>query len=263
MIKSIKLDDIERIDFYVAPNNKRENINEVFNKFKPDFIINGNMYDMSSGATCADAIDEGILKGGGNWSDKGIGIKNKKDLSWTTTSVARKDGTRDFIGSAPTLVINGKEELDVKGLNKSFYNTSKIRSFIGFNKTHLFIGCSDSGVTCSSLAKTLIGSGVQYGLNLDGGGSSACGQMDSTGKLKLLNKPTETRRNANWILIYLKPEAKPAPEGYIKVAINDKIELLEGHIKDGRTYIQIRDFGEKTDLYRLDYKNGTPMIYLK
>lgn len=254
MIKSIKFEDIEKIDFYVVPNDGRQNINEVFTKFNPDFIINGNMYDMTSGKTCADAIDEGVLKGGGNWSDKGIGIKNDKDVSWTTTAVARKDGTRDFIGSAPTLVIDGKIEMDTKGLNSSFYGSNRIRSFIGFNETDLFIGCTDSGVTCQTLAQTLIDNGVKYGLNLDGGGSSACGQMDyETGLIKLLNKPTEIRRNANWILIYLKPEAKPAPKGYVKIAINSKVQFLEGYIENGRTYIQIRDFGEKTNLYTLGY----------
>lgn len=263
MITKIKRDDIEKIDFYVVPNDGRENINQVFAKFQPDYIINGSMYDMSSGKTCADAIDEGKLVGGGNWSDKGIGIKNNKDLSWTTTAVARKDGTRDFIGSAPTLVIDSKINMDTKGLNSSFYASKKIRSFIGFNDTELLIGCSDSTISCSNLAQQLIDSGAKYALNLDGGGSSSCGKMNySTGKMTLLNKPTETRKNANWILIYLKPEVKPAPSGYLKVGINKKVQLVEGYIKNGRTYIQIRNFGEITNLYTLGY-DKVPIITTK
>jgi len=260
MITKIKLDDIEKIDFYVVPNDGRENINQVFNKFSPDYIINGNMYDMYSGKTCADAIDEGVLKGGGNWSDKGIAIKNKKDISWSTTAVARKDGTRDFIGSAPTLVIDSKIEMDTKGLASYFYNSKRIRSFIGFNDKEFIMGCTDSSMSCSDLAQTLINNGAKYALNLDGGGSSSCGKMNyKTGKMTLLNKPTEIRKNANWILIYLKPEAKPAPPGYLKVAINNKVQLVEGYIKNGRTYIQIRNFGEITNLYSLSF-NSVPMI---
>lgn len=260
MITKIKREDIEKIDFHVIPNNGRLNINEVFAQFSPDFIINGSMYDTKTGQTCADAIDEGILIGGGNWSDKGIAIKGAKDISWSTTGVARKDGTRDFIGSAPTLVIDSKVEMDTKGLDSYFYTSKKIRSFIGFNETEILIGCSDSTIACPDLAQELITNGATYAVNLDGGGSSACGQMNyDTGNIKLLNKPTETRRNANWILIYLKPEAKPALPGYIKVAIDKKVQFLEGYFENGRTYIQIRDFGEKTNLYTLGY-NGVPII---
>lgn len=265
MIQKIKRTDIKKIDFYVVPRNGRQTIYQVFDKFKPDFIINGSMYSTKTGETCADAIDETVLVGGGNWSDKGTAIFGDKDIRWMSTYEARKQKSRDFIGSAPTLIIDGKVSLDKKGLNNSFVNDKKIRSYFAWNSNDILIGCTGSPKSCQVVANELLSSGAVFASNLDGGGSSVIGKKEG-GKLKLINKPTETRPNANWILIYLNENhataENPTESSKIACLINGNQQSVTGFIEDGRTYIQIRELGEITGAYSLDY-DRIPVISSK
>lgn len=51
--------------------------------------------------------------------------------------------------------------------------------------------------------------------------------------------------------------------GALKVKINDEIMYVDGMIKDGRTYIQIRELGNITGAYTLGFEDGIPIINTK
>lgn len=250
-VEQIALKNIKKIDYIVLPNNTRKTIFQMFQYLKglgktPDYLINGTMYSTSTGETITDSKDEFKFINGGNYASQGIAIRNEKELSWMRTYDARNDETvRDFIGSAPTLLIDGQVNLDTKGLSSSFYNTNKIRSFIGYNSEKLFIGCSASAETCTSIANICKGYGMTHALNLDGGGSSSMGK-NVNGTLTLINKPTETRAVPNWIAIYLeKEQEKPdMTETKIEVKYNGEVIELEGLLKDSTNYIKLRELSK-------------------
>lgn len=254
MLKSIKLSDIEKIDYYETPNDKRETILTVFNKMKPDFIINGTLYDMKSGKTITMTKDEGKTEGY-LFSNQGIGIKSNKELVWTTYQKAKTDiAIRDYMSGAPTLVIDGKKVIDAGTTQSSIINTKNERSAIGYNDTHLFLYSSDKeNITCSELADRCIKHGMRYAINLDGGGSSQVGMMNLKGNLEIINQRTENRANPSWILVYLKEEAKPAPEGYVKVRVDGQIKNVKGFIKEGTTYIGLRNLSELSGSFQVGY----------
>lgn len=221
-VQQIKLGDISKIDYMILPDNQRKTMKQMYDYLKglnklPDFIINGTMYSMSgtdAGITIANSIDEGKFINGGNFSPYGIAITDNKTLSFMHTSDARKEANkvRDFIGAAPTLVINSKFDMDTTGLSTSFYNDKKMRSFIGFNSDKLFLGCTSDPLTCKDLATVCLNYGMAFAINLDGGGSSTLGKIVD-GKLQVIFQPSSQRANANWILVYLnKEESTPEPE---------------------------------------------------
>lgn len=51
--------------------------------------------------------------------------------------------------------------------------------------------------------------------------------------------------------------------GALKIKINGEIMNVDGFIKDGRTYIQIRELGNITGAYTLGFENGIPIINTK
>lgn len=262
MLQKIKRSDIEKVDFYITPNNKRESIYTVFERMKPDYIINAVLYDMKTGTNITNVEDENKTQGY-MFSQNGIGIEGASNLIWVDRQTAIKSSAiRDFMAGAPTLVVDGKKLLDSGKDTSSVFNTKHVRSYIGFDDNYLYLGATDrEKMTCSTLADLCLKANMKYAINLDGGGSSICGKMDyDTGKIEIINNPTENRPNPSWILVYLKPEAKPAPKGKIKVIVNGELKIVTGFIQDGRTYIQIRELGDITNAYTLGFADGYPII---
>lgn len=267
MLQSIPKNAIKKIDYYEVPNDKRETMQTVFNRMQPDFIINGSLYDTKTGKTITMTVDENKTEGY-LFAEQGIGVKGDNELIWTTYKEAKADESiRDYISGAPTLIIDGKKTIDAGTTESSVLTGKHVRSAIGYNDTHVFFYATDKEkVSCDVLADKCLIHQMKYAINLDGGGSSRMGKKNQeTGKLEVLNLPTEDRPNASWILIYLKDEAKPAPAGKIKVKVNDTLHFVDGFIEDGRTYIQIRELGEITGAYTLDYDsvNKIPIINTK
>lgn len=266
-VQQIKLSDVSKIDYLVLPNNGRKTMKQMYEYLKtqgklPDFLINGTMYNISgtdAGTTIANSIDEGVFINGGNFSPYGIAITGDKSLSFMHTSDARKEANkvRDFIGAAPTLVINSKFDMDTTGLSSYFYNDKKMRSFIGYNSDKLFLGCTSDPLTCKELADVCLNYGMAFAINLDGGGSSMLGKIVD-GKLEVIFQPTTQRANANWILVYLKKDETSAPDpepevptdpsspedmigsGKIGLRINDKLINSELKIADNRLVATVK-----------------------
>lgn len=191
--EKIKFDDIERIDFIVT---KGMTARQVYNKYKPDYILNGALYDMATKTNITNALDEG-KKSGYLFSSEGLAINGQKHVVWVSEKEAKSSNYRDYIAGSPTLVKNGQKFVSWGNKYSSYVDGSHKRSVIGFNSTHLFLLASDYNNTISGLANYCINAGMQYAINLDGGGS--CHLQKGTKAIK-----RSGRANVSWILVYLK-----------------------------------------------------------
>ena len=187
--EKIPLSSIKKIDVIVTP--KGMTASQVMKTYKPDFLLNGALYDMSGKQNITNVKDEG-KKSGYLFSDYGIGITGDKDIKWCK----KTDEVRDFIAGSPTLVVNGKVSIDWGNKHSSYIDGSHKRSVLGFNGTHLFLLASDYNNTIKGLAGYCVNHGMTYAINLDGGGS--CHLQKGSRVFK-----KSTRANVSWILVYL------------------------------------------------------------
>ena len=178
----IKLNEIDRIQ--LVGGTVRRTATQVFKMLqeKPDYLINAGMYDMRSGLTVCDTIVDGVLLNGGNYTDKGFAWDDN-NLEPEDTAAAKVRGYRYFLGGSPSLLWNGRLNIDSKGFDKYFLNSAKsVRIGMGITDKEL--------VVCfPAAAKTL--------------GSFAVMQ-NVGGKLQQLSSNQENRANSTWLAIYLK-----------------------------------------------------------
>lgn len=148
-----------------------------------DIGINGAMFSNGNKSTdpyyywnLTDMVIKGKLNRGGNYSDKGMAFGNPFGgigAYWSTT--ANCIGKQvDFIGGAPTLLIDGRVNMDMKGLSQSFATQITQRTAIGIDKANIYIILT-LGNKCNlnSVAVELQKQGCLDAIDLDGGGSTA------------------------------------------------------------------------------------------
>jgi len=263
----IPIKNIEKIEVIMA-NQPKETVSNCFNRLKdkPNFIINGGLFNMSDGSTITTTVDEGqlIRDGLGNF----FGLKIFKDLSFIWEAYKKGENIKDFIGCSPSLVINGK--VDIRNpLDSGFMNGRHPRLAIGSNKDFFFVVSVDGrrlwakGMTILELAKYMLSLNITNALNLDGGGSLRLGQ-NINGILKILNSPTENRAVDNFVGFYLKesisptisyPTIRKGSKGeYVKLMqklLNQK--GFNAGIEDGiagrQTILALKEFQKKNGLY--------------
>lgn len=286
MYKVWDLSELECIDYKVL--DVKMSGAQVIKAYGADFALNATLYDVATGKVITYSEDEN--KGIGYlFSQNGIGISGAKDLSWTNYKSARaNDNIRDFIGGSPTLVVDGKINIDAGTTDSWILKSKSYRSFIGFNGTKLYLGASDYTNTISGLASYCKEQGMKYAINLDGGGSCTLLEMKN-GKVKY-HIDQESRRNASWILIYLKgnknapyksfastptvtppTQEKPSTGGNtmhtvqckdIDIQINKKSgekKRVKGIVIDGVSYAPVRAYAESLG-DTVGYSNGLVTI---
>ena len=199
----IKRADIDKIVLYGG--RSRHTVKQVYDSLadKPDYIINGLMYDTISGISVADTIVDGRLINGGNYTDKGIGI-NDNDLMQSTTTAAKLAAATSLLGGSPSLVWSGKVDIDAAGFSEWFIKKGlSDRLAMGFNAEEVIFYFPQAKMTVEKIAGIMRQKGCRTAINLDGGGSRMVVKIEN-GELQKLNQPTENRANSTWILIYLK-----------------------------------------------------------
>lgn len=192
MLLEIPKEKIKRIDIINTEGMTGE---EVYKKYMPDYLINLALYDMATGKNITHLKDEGISSGY-LFSDEGIGIKNDNEIIWTTKS---DKNVRDFVAGSPILVKNGEKCIEWGNKKSDYVSGSHIRSAIGFNADKVILFNSDKKMDLNELSETLISESCQFAINCDGGGS--CHLQEGS---KIYKK--STRKNASWLLIFLKHE---------------------------------------------------------
>ena len=238
MLKKIKLSDIEKIDIVVETTTD----NQIYAKYKPDYILNLSLYDVASGKNITHIKDNGKVSGY-LFSDVGLGITNDNKPVWVKKDIAYKSNDiRDYCSFSPTLVIDGKKNINWGNKKSEYVNGNHYRSFCGFNDEYFFIGASDNRNTINALADYCVSQGMKYAGNNDGNGSVSLWEKGRPLK-------DSGRRNASWLLIYLKKD-KPAIKGDDEVLvketmqINDKDITVDTITKDGVTYMPLRQLAE-------------------
>ena len=199
----IKLNEIDRIQ--LVGGTVRRTAAQVFKMLqeKPDYLINAGMYDMKSGLTVCDTIVDGVLLNGGNYTDKGFAWDDN-NLEPEDTAAAKVRGYRYFLGGSPSLLWNGRLNIDGKGFDKYFLNSAKsVRIGMGITDKELVICFPAAAKTLGSFAGMMAAAGCKYAINLDGGGSTRVMQ-NVGGKLRQLSSNRENRANSTWLAIYLK-----------------------------------------------------------
>jgi peptidoglycan hydrolase-like protein with peptidoglycan-binding domain len=205
-IVKIPKDKLKKIDVILC-KQPTETLKSVYNRLnpKPSFLLNGGLFAMNNGNSMSSMWDEGKKIVDGYFSDYGLYVKN--DGSFGFGNHKQLTNIRDFMGASPTLIVDGKINIDLKGLttDKNFTNYRHPRTCIGMDDKYLYLIVVDGrqtgklGMTINELANFGMNLGLKYFINLDGGGSSRL--LDKNGDV--INSPTENRAVDNCLAIYL------------------------------------------------------------
>lgn len=182
-IRKVPFKDIEACGVSLHDKDSTWSLREHAEEQKWDIAVNGPMF--SNGSPTADPyyywnitdlIVGGIFNRGGNYSDKGIAFGNPWAgvSAYFTTTENSKGKPVDFIGGAPTLLIDGGINMDMKGISNSFTTAYTQRTAIGIDKANLYFATTKSYKhTLREVATAMKNAGCLWAINLDGGGSTA------------------------------------------------------------------------------------------
>lgn len=245
MVK-IALRDIDRIEMIEYKGGcSPKKIQQLYN---PDFMINGILFDNKTRSIITNCKTKNTGKQGYLFEEDGIGVKDGKPI-WTNKWDALKDdAVTGFVGSAPTIIVDGKIDIRKKDITSNFYGTTTYRSGIGFNDNELVLYSGGTRYNFSNYSKYIKSLGLKYFLNVDGGGSCCLWKNG-----KQINSEYDGRLIPMWILVYLKPttpQSKPVitvkkedDEVILKekILVNNKLVELDTITKDGKTFIEMRE----------------------
>lgn len=182
-IKKIPFSKIEKANVSLRDKNDTYSLKRHVVENDWDIAVNGALFSNGKKGVdpyyywnLTDMIIGGVLNRGGNYSDKGIAFGNPWEgisAYWSTTANS-KGKPVDFIGGGPTLLIDGKVNMDMKGLSTSFATALTQRTAIGIDRSNLyFLTTKGSKASLMAVATALKEAGCLYAINLDGGGSTA------------------------------------------------------------------------------------------
>ena len=206
-VVKIPISDLEKIEFIMGKQPK-EKILSCFKRLekKPDFIVNGGLFNMSNGKTITTTVDEGQLIIDGYGSH--FGLKILKDLFFKFDAFIKGEDIKDYIGASTTLIIDNKINIQ-KPLDNGFMNYRHPRLSFGSNDEYFFMVIVDGrtktakGMTIKELAEFMLSLSCKNTINEDGGGNLQL-EQNNNGVMKLINAYTENRAVDNFIGIYLK-----------------------------------------------------------
>lgn len=162
---------------------------------KPAIICNGGFFVLSSGETCFNYADDGTIISYDEIHKEGMGILNN---SLTFGSIDNCEFT-DFISAYPVLIKNGKK-VNITVANEINYKAR--RTILGYNNKNIYIIAIESpGMNFSLMQEMLYDIGLDYAINLDGGGSTKILENGKSITSILYNRAVD-----NVIAFYLKPK---------------------------------------------------------
>lgn len=167
--------------------NDRLTAPQVCEKYKPDWFINGVLYDTITNETITRMKDNG-LSYGYMFTSEGFGVKDNR-LVWDDY---KNEDTLDFAAGAPILRRNKMVDINWGNAYSKYIDGMHLRSAIGIKDDKIILYCSDAAESVTELANKI---DADYLINLDGGGSCHLQQG-----LTVLRK--SDRANVSWILIW-------------------------------------------------------------
>lgn len=198
---TIPVDRVARIAVHI--NSPRRTLAAIKKSTGADYILNGTLYNMRTGAVNCHLKADGEVIAKPNYSVYGYAWDDGPDIAMDVLPTSTK---RNYIACTP-LIVNGKN------LDKLTYDAGqggkRGRSAIGIKEGRLGLYCSKDGGsmarTPEALRDDLFAAGWDSAVMLDGGGSSQC---DFAGKQII-----STRRVQHYILVFLKKAEGLEPEG--------------------------------------------------
>ena len=244
-IVQIPKNELSRIDFAQC-NQPTETLASFYNRqsVKPEIVVNGGLFNMSNGAPILTLRDERQTLANNPAYRTGFGIIGENRLLYG--SLDESTEWRDFISGFPVLVLNGVK-CDCSGASSINYKAR--RTVLGYNDDNIYIMVVESpGVNFATLQDLVVGAGIKYAINLDGGGST---KMLVEGKSA--TKDITNRAVDNVVAIYMKKE--PVQQtiyrvqlGAFKVkanadALQSKVRALDDAINAGykNAYVRLID----------------------
>ncbi len=240
--QTIPLSRIKKID--IVNTKGGMTAAEVMTKYKPDYLINLALYDTTSGENITKLVDNNVSSGY-LFSDEGLGLVNGMPI-WTSFNEAKaKAEIADYVSGSPTLVKDGVRNVDWGNRYSSYVDGTHLRSAVGFSDTNLILLATDDSMKINQLADLGVKLGAKYMINCDGGGSCHLQKGNTVYKRSY-------RRNCSWLLVYMLEDDK------VKVKVDGKEYVFTAIVKDGRTYVQLREFEQAG--YAIGYTNGVASI---
>lgn len=183
---AIPLAAVRRVQVYL--NSPRRTLAQIKKATGADYLLNGTLYNMKTGAVNCHLKAEGRVIAKPNYTVYGLGWDAGRDLRMEVLPSVR----RNYIACTP-LILHGKP------LARLTYDPgqggSRARSAMGIKGDQLALFCSTTGRTPERLRDYLAAAGWTEAVMLDGGGSSQC---DFRGQ-----KITSSRKVQHLILVYL------------------------------------------------------------
>lgn len=208
-IAKIKFSDIEKLDF-VKLNDPYESLQSYYNRTtkKPDILINGGLYTLSTGKNILSFKDEGEEQ---NYTGdfEGFGIKEDTPNKVFFCN-SKEPSAKDFMSAFPVLIRDGKRTTSDEWGNATEINYPAARQAIGYDDEYLYILTTDNKCYFSSLQDVFENLGVKYAINLDGGGSVKRMEYGET-----VNQPSENRAIDNAFQVFMKDVPVEYDESFI------------------------------------------------
>lgn len=195
-IIEIPKEEVSKIDFDLCAQ-PRQTLKDYYNKceVKPAILCNGGFFSMTDGTTCFTYADDGKLINFEPNYNVGMGISAGSLIFGNI----QENKFTDFISGYPVLIEQGVA-IEIKDAQEINYKAR--RTILAYDNENIYIVIAEfPGIDFAEAQKILIELGVQYAINLDGGGST---KVLNYGKS--LTSIWHDRPVDNVVAIYLKPK---------------------------------------------------------
>lgn len=188
---TIPLEHIQRVQIYI--NRPLKTVAEIKATTGADYILNGTLYNMATGAVNCHLKAEGEVIAKPAYTVMGYGWNEGSDIAM----MPLPSPIKNYIACTPLIVGGQKKD---KLIYDAGQGGTRGRSAIGIKGNRLALYCTKDGTstarTPEDLRDDLFAAGWESAVMLDGGGSSQC---DFKGQ-----KITSSRKVQHLILVFLK-----------------------------------------------------------
>lgn len=195
---TIPLENIQRVQLYI--NNPRKTVAQIKAATGADYILNGTLYNLNTGAVNCHLKVNGTVIAKPDYTVEGYGWNEGADIAM----MSLPSPSNNYIACTP-LIVGGKKKDPL--IYDAGQGSQRGRSAIGMKAGRLALYCTRDG---SSAARTpeklrddLFSAGWNSAIMLDGGSSAQC---DFAGE-----KITSSRKVQHLILVYLKHNTQEDP----------------------------------------------------
>lgn len=195
-IVEIPKDEISMIDMDLCAQ-PRQTLKAYYDALetKPAIICNGGFFSMADGDTVFNYADDGDIISSEARAQEGMGIVNGS----LTFGTIGKLPFVDFVSGFPVLIQNGEK---VNTAIATELNYKARRTILAYDENNVWIIAIESpGMTFGVMQTMLINMGVDYAINLDGGGSTKILHNGQSITSSFYNRAVD-----NVIAFYLKPK---------------------------------------------------------